>query len=91
MTKAASVDEAIESSQVIPSVSEKTNYLLSQARLFYQSKDYEGALVLSGYILEKIDKDSLQARRIFEKAQQELLKSAHKKLNEAMRELQRLR
>ena len=62
MKKAASVQEAIEFSQSLDKVSWKTNYLIGQAKAFYQAKDYRASAIISRYILDNIDSDNRQAK-----------------------------
>ena len=70
--KAASSSEAISASNVMKTVEEKTNYLVSQAKTFYNSKDFQGAIDIAQHILAYVDKDSQEAKDLLMKAKDAL-------------------
>ena len=47
---------------------EKADYLLGQAKAFYSSDKFQEAVDTAKYILRYLDKDSQEAKALFEKA-----------------------
>lgn len=74
--KAATTGEAIQASKAMQTVDQKVNYLIDQAKAFYNSKDYQGAIDIAQYVLSAIDQDSAQAKSIIERAKDALSKMA---------------
>ena len=70
--KEESSSVAIEKSQTLTSVQEKSSYLIGQAKAFYNAKEYQQAIDTAKYILSNIDENSMQAKDIIEKAKKEL-------------------
>lgn len=70
--KAASSREAISASNAMKTVEEKTNYLIGQAKAFYNSNDFQGAIDIAQHILAYVDKDSKQAKDLLVKAKDAL-------------------
>lgn len=70
--KAASSEEAIETTKSMETAEQKIDYLVKQARAFYNSEEYQDAVDTAKYILKNLDKDSQEARDILEKAKNEL-------------------
>lgn len=70
--KAASSKEAIESAKTLTTVEAKVNYLLQQARAFYNSKDFQQTIDIAQYILTYLDKNSQEAKSLLEKAKEQL-------------------
>lgn len=77
--KAASSNDAIEFAKTIQSLQEKTNYLLNQAKAFYNAKDFKQAITLAQYVLSYVDQNSAQAKDLLEKAKSGLASFAQKK------------
>jgi hypothetical protein len=80
--KATSSREAINLSKAMETVGEKTNYLVSQAKSFYNSKDFQGAIDIAQHILQYVDKDSLDAKNLLEKAKEQLKAKAEQALGD---------
>ncbi len=76
--KSASATEAIQNSQVMSTVQQKVDYLVAQAKDFYNSKQYQDAAQAAQYVLNKIDKNSQAARDILDKATAQLKAYAQK-------------
>ncbi len=74
--KAASSSEAINVSKTMETVQEKVNYLVEQAKAFYDSKDFQQTVKVAQYILQSLDKDSQQAKTLLEKAKTAILEAA---------------
>ncbi len=80
--KAASSSEAIETAKAMETPEAKTNYLMQQARAFYNSKDFQEAINIAQHVLNYLDKDSQEAKDLIEKAKQKLSELAQQKTNE---------
>lgn len=80
--KAASSSEAIEASKVMQTVQEKANYLISQAKAFYASKEYQQAIDIAQHVLAYVDSNSMEAKDLIEKAKSQLAALAQKKADE---------
>jgi hypothetical protein len=80
--KAASSKEAIEASKAMQTVQEKVDYLIGQAKAFYNSKDFQGAMDTAQYVLGYLDKNSQEAKNLLEKTKSELKAAASKTLGD---------
>ena len=80
--KAASSNEAIELSKTMQTVEQKANYLLGQAKTFYNSKDFQQAVNVAQYVLSYVDKNSTEAQSLLEKAKAQLTALAQQKAAE---------
>ena len=74
--KAASSREAIELAKAMETVQPKADYLIKQARAFYNSKEFQQSIDIAQYILRAVDKDSQAAKDLLEKAKQALTQAA---------------
>jgi hypothetical protein len=74
--KEGSAQEAIDAAKAMETVKEKTDYLIAQAKAFYNSKDFQGAIDIAQYILSYLDKDSSSAQDLIEKAKNALMEQA---------------
>jgi hypothetical protein len=70
--KASSSAEAISLSKAMETTQEKGEYLIGQAKAFYNSKDFQGAVDIAQHILKYVDKDSQEAKNLLEKAKEQL-------------------
>ena len=70
--KAASSQEAISSAKSMQTLQEKVDYLVPQAKAFYNSKEYQQAIDIAEYILARLDKNSAQAKDILARAKEQL-------------------
>ena len=70
--KAASSEEAIANAGAMETTQEKVDYLIGQAEVFYNSKQYKDAVESAQYILRNLEKDSEEAEKILAKAKTEL-------------------
>lgn len=85
--KAASASEAIQNSEVYKTAQEKVNYLVEQAKAFYNSKDYQQAVSVAQYVLAKLDSNSQQAKDLLEKAKAQLQAAAEKAMGDVSNKL----
>ena len=74
--KEGSPQAAIDTAKAMETVKEKTDYLIAQAKAFYNSKDFQGAIDIAQYILRYLDKDSQVAQDLIEKAKNALMEQA---------------
>ena len=58
--KAESSKEAISVAKTMETTEQKVNYLVGQAKSFYNSKEFQGAVDIAQYILRYLDSDSQQ-------------------------------
>lgn len=80
--KAASSNAAIEESKTMQTAQEKVNYLVGQAKAFYNSKDLQSSIDIAQYVISYLDRDSKAAKDIIEKAKNELAALASKKVED---------
>jgi hypothetical protein len=86
--KAESSKAAIDTAKTMQSVQEKTDYLVSQAKAFYNSKDFQSAVDIAQYVLRYLDKDSQSAKSLLEKAKEQLTAQAQGMLDQAKKDFQ---
>ena len=77
--KAESSSAAIQEAKTMQTQQEKVDYLVGQAKAFYSSKEFQGAVDVAQYVLTYLDKDSTQAKDILEKAKVDLQKQLSQK------------
>jgi len=70
--KADSSQDAIQTAKTMATVQEQTDYLVKQAKDFYSSDDFQGAIDIAQYVLRYLDKDSKAAQEILQKAKDQL-------------------
>lgn len=85
--KAESAKEAIEQAKTLESVEQKVDYLLKQARAFYNSKEFQESIQIAQYVLSNLDKDSLQAKDLIEKAKAKLKEAAEQAADDVTKKL----
>ena len=85
--KAESSSAAIDMSKAMTTTPEKVKYLIDQAKAFYSSKNFQEAVNIAQYILNNIDKNSMDAKNLIEKAKAELAKAGQQKLDEMKNKL----
>jgi hypothetical protein len=76
--KEASSSTAIEKSKTMATVQQKENYLIEQAKVFYNSKEFQDTINTAQYVLSSLDKNSKDAKDILEKAKASLAAAAQK-------------
>ncbi len=84
---AASSKEAITASAAFKTAQEKVNYLIAQAKAFYNAKDFQQAVDLAQYVLRYVDTNSQEAKSLLEKAKAELAAMAQKKVSDFKKNL----
>lgn len=67
--KAPSSQDAIDTTKTMDTVKAKTDYMVAQAKAFYDSKDFQGAVDIAQYVLRYLDKDNPQAKALLQEAQ----------------------
>jgi len=67
---------AITAAKAMETAQEKVNYLMGQAKAFYNSKDFQGTVDIAQYVLRYLDKDSQAAKTLLEKAKEALASAA---------------
>ena len=70
--KQASTQDVIAKSQTMSSLKEKADYMVGQAKAFYNSKQYNDAIAIAQYVVTNVDSSSKAARDLIEKAKAEL-------------------
>ncbi|MCF7908862.1 MAG: hypothetical protein K9L86_08350 [Candidatus Omnitrophica bacterium] len=88
--KAGSSKEAINIAKAIEDTQEKATYLISQAKTFYNSKEFQQAVDLAQYVLRYVDKDSQDAKSILEKAKTALKEAAGQAVNDVKSKMDNL-
>lgn len=74
--KAASASEAIQQAKTRKTSQEQADYLVSQARMFLNSKEYQEAVKSAQYVLSNIDANSPAAKDLLEQAKTKLASAA---------------
>lgn len=85
--KAASSSEAIQSSQTLKTVEEKTNFLINQAEAFYASKEFQKAIETAQYVLSNLNSNSQPAKDLIERAKAQLKAAAQKAVGDTSQKL----
>jgi hypothetical protein len=85
--KAGSASEAIQNSQVMKTVQEKADYLVKQANVFYNSKEFQQAIQTAQYVLSNLDNNSQAAKDLIAKAKTQLQSAAQKAMGDASNKL----
>ena len=86
--KAESPRAAIDAAKTMQTAQEKTDYLITQAKAFYNSKDFQGAVDIAQHILRYLDKDSQAAKDLLMKAKDQLTAQAQGMLDQAKKDFQ---
>jgi uncharacterized lipoprotein YehR (DUF1307 family) len=81
--KEASSQAAIQKSQSMATIQQKTDYLVGQARAFINSKNFEQAVNVAQYTLSNVNSNSQEARALLEKAKSEIVAQANKAMADA--------
>ena len=81
--KASSSTQAIDTAKAMETVEAQKNYLIEQAKAFYNSDQFQEAVDVAQYVLTYLDKESQQAKDLLEKAKADLVAQAKKKVDEA--------
>jgi len=81
--KAESSKEAITQAKAMETTEEKAAYLISQAKAFYNSKEFQGSVDIAQYVLRYVDRDSEAARDLLDKAKDALAEEMKKAASEA--------
>lgn len=80
--KASTSKDAINFAQSLSTIEAKINYLLQQAKLFYNSKDFQQTIDIVQYVLTYLDKNSQEAKNLLEKAKEQMAALAQEKLDD---------
>ena len=68
--RTGSSGEAIDYAKTLANVQEQTNYLVGQAKAFYNSKDFQDAVETTQYVLKYLDKNNPQAEQLLTEAKE---------------------
>ena len=85
--KAQSSSAAIEQSKTLQTSEKKVSYLMGQAQAFYNSKEFQQSIDVARYVLNTLDKDSQQAKKLIEDATAKLKAAATGALDDAKKSL----
>lgn len=83
----ATSQEAISQSKTLATAQEQAKYLISQANSFINSKKFQDAITTAQYVLSNLDKNSLDAKSLLEKAKAELAKAAQSAVTDVKKKL----
>ncbi len=81
--KAESSKAAISEAKTMQTTEEKVNYLVSQAKSFYNSKKFQDSIDIAQYVLRTLDKDSQAAKDLLQKAKDALKAQVQKVMEDA--------
>lgn len=85
--KAESSKAAITETKTMQTTQEKVDYLIGQAKAFYNSKEFQNAVDVAQYVLVYLDKDSAEAKSLLDKAKDALAQQAKSAVEEAKKGL----
>lgn len=85
--KAESSREAISTAKTMETSEEKISYLVGQAKAFYNSKEFQGAVDIAQYLLRYVDKDSQAAKDLLQKAKDALTAQAKSAVEDAKKKI----
>ena len=85
--KATSSSEAIKAANDLPDVKQKVDYLVGQAKAFYNSKEFQQAIDVAQYVLAKLDANSQEAKNLLEKAKTQLTATAKQAVSDVQKKL----
>lgn len=81
--KAESSSAAIQESKAMQTTQEKADYLIAQAKAFYNSKQFQDAVNTAQHVLRYLDSESQAAKDLLEKAKDQITAKAQGMLDEA--------
>lgn len=84
----ATSEGAIEISKSMPSSQKKIEYLIAQAKSFYESKRFQDAVNTAQYVLSALDKNSVEAQNLLEKAKQQLQAAVQSRVTDVKKGLE---
>jgi len=82
-----SSNEAIQNSQSLNTVEEKSNDLIKQAEAFYNSNEFQKAIEIAQYVLDNLNKDFQPAKDLIEKAKAQLQATAQEAVGDVSNQL----
>ena len=88
--KAASSQEAIETSKQLKTVDEQVHYLVGQANAFINGKEFNDAITTAQYVVSNLDQNSAEAKSLIERAKAEMQKAAQGAVNDMKSKLNSL-
>ncbi len=74
--KEESPGAAIQKSQTFATDKQRADYLIGQAKAFYNSKQYNDAMSIAQYVISYVDSNSTAAKSIIEKARDQITAQA---------------
>ena len=81
--KSESPKAAIDYSKTLKDTQEKVDYLVSQAKTYYNSKQFQGAVDIAQYVLRYLDSDSAAAKDLLQKAKDQLTAATKSAIEQA--------
>ena len=81
--KAESSRQAIDVAKTMQDAQEKVNYLIGQAKAFYNSKEFQDAVNTAQYVIQHLDKESSAAKNLLDKAKKALAEQAQSAVDDA--------
>ena len=66
------VKAVIAQAKTLPTVKAKADYLVSEAKKFYSAKNFKPVVDVCQYVLQNVDKNSVQAKSLLDKAKEQL-------------------
>jgi hypothetical protein len=88
--KQVSSAAAIQAAEAIQDAQGKLNYLIGQAKSFYNSKEFKQAVEVAQYILAKVDQNSLTAKQILQDATAKLQAMANQAVSDVKQKIDSL-
>jgi len=85
--KAGSSREAISAAKTMETSKEKVDYLVGQAKAFYNSKEFQNAIDTAQYVLRYLDRDSQPAKDLLQKAKDALTAQAKSAVEDAKKKI----
>jgi hypothetical protein len=83
--KARSSQEAIDNARSIQNVVERADYLISQAKAFYNAKDFKNTVDISIYVIQYLDSKSRAAHDLLERSNSALKAQSRLQATDVMR------
>ncbi|MFO8052886.1 MAG: hypothetical protein R6U54_02860 [Candidatus Omnitrophota bacterium] len=71
--KTKSTNDVLKTAESLEAVGEKVDYLVDQAKDFYNSGKFQKSISISQYILDQLDSDSQTAKNLLERAKEALI------------------
>jgi predicted RNA-binding protein with EMAP domain len=87
LSASSTTQEAIEASKTMATTQDKVNYLVNQAKTFYNSEQFRKAIDTAQYILAQLDQNSQEAKSLIDKAKEQLTAQTQKAVDTATEDI----